>query len=187
MRPVRRIGALALILTALIAPATADASPAQVAAMQSALQALRLYDGYVDGIQGPLTRRAVVALQRRRGLAVDGVFGPRTRRALGWRGRPGLGSRPMRSGARGWDVAALQYLLQRAGNGAGRADGIFGPLTEAAVRRAQEGAGIGVDGIAGAATLRVLRGGGSGGDVGSVPTGPVRFLRPVAGPTGDGF
>ena len=189
MRPLRRLGALALVLAALVAPAPADAAPAQVAAMQSALQALRLYDGYVDGIQGPLTRRAIVALQRRRGLAVDGVFGPQTRRALGWRGRPGLGSRPMRAGNRGWDVAALQYLLQRAGNGAGRADGIFGPLTEAAVRRAQEGAGIGVDGIAGAETLRALRGGssGDGGEVGSAPSGPVRFLRPVAGPMGDGF
>src|SRR5690242_4726763 len=124
MRLVRRIGALALILTALLAPTTADASPARVAALQSALESLHLYDGYVDGIEGPLTRRAILALQHRRGLAVDGVFGPQTRRALGWRGRPALGSRAMRRGDKGWDVAALQYLLQRAGNGAGRADGL---------------------------------------------------------------
>jgi peptidoglycan hydrolase-like protein with peptidoglycan-binding domain len=185
MRLVRRIGASALVLTALLAPAPADASPVKVAAMQSALRALHLYDGYVDGIEGPLTRRAILALQRRRGLAVDGVFGPQTRRALGWRGRPGLGSRAMRFGNRGWDVAALQYLLQRAGNGAGRADGLFGPLTEAAVKRAQAAAGIGVDGIAGPETLRALRGGGR--STGAPPSGPVRFLRPVAGPTGDGF
>ena len=37
----------------------------------------------------------------------------------------------MRSGDRGWDVAALQFLLQRAGHGPGRADGVFGPLTAA--------------------------------------------------------
>jgi murein DD-endopeptidase MepM/ murein hydrolase activator NlpD len=189
MRWVRRIGALALILTALLAPAPADASPAKVAALQSALQSLQLYDGYVDGIEGPLTRRAILALQRRRGLAGDGIFGPRTRRALGWRGRPGLGSRAMRNGNRGWDVAAMQYLLQRAGHGPGRADGLFGPLTEAAVRRAQEAAGIGVDGIAGPETLRALRGGGGGGSegTGSAPAGPVRFLRPVPGPIGDPF
>lgn len=186
MRSILRIGALALILTALVAPAPADASPAKVAALQSALQALQLYDGYVDGIEGPLTRRAILALQRQRRLAADGVFGPQTRRALGWRGRPGLGSRPMRNGSRGWDVAALQYLLQRAGSGAGRADAIFGPLTEAAVKRAQEAAGIGADGVAGPETLRALRG--AGGDAPSpVPTGPVRFLRPVAEPMGDGF
>jgi peptidoglycan hydrolase-like protein with peptidoglycan-binding domain len=183
MRLARRIGALALILTAFVAPASANASPAKVAALQSALQALHLYNGYVDGIEGPLTRRAILALQRRHGLAVDGIFGPQTRRALGWRGRPGLGSRAMRYGNKGWDVAALQYLLQRAGSGAGRADGIFGPLTEAAVKRAQEAAGIGVDGIAGPETLRALRGAGSG----SAPSGPVRFLRPVPGPIGDPF
>jgi hypothetical protein len=185
MGSIRRAGALVLILGVLFAPSVAEASPVKVAALQSALQALRLYDGYVDGIEGPLTRRAIVALQRRRGLAVDGVLGPRTRRALGWRGRPGLGSRPMRYGNKGWDVAALQYLLQRAGSGAGRADGLFGPLTEAAVKRAQAEAGIAVDGVVGRETLRALRGGGGGS--GSVPTGPVRFLRPLAGPMGDGF
>jgi murein DD-endopeptidase MepM/ murein hydrolase activator NlpD len=186
MRLVRRIGALALILTALLAAAPADASPAKVAALQSALQALQLYSGYVDGIKGPLTRQGIRTLQRRHGLRVDGIAGPETRRALGWRGRPGLGSRVMRSGDRGWDVAALQFLLQRAGHGPGRADGLFGPLTRAAVVRAQEAAGIGVDGLAGRVTIRSLRSG-AGGDSGEAPTGPVRFLRPVPGPIGDPF
>jgi peptidoglycan hydrolase-like protein with peptidoglycan-binding domain len=186
MRLVGRVGALALILTALAAPAPADASPAKVAALQSALQALRLYSGFVDGIKGPLTRHGIRALQRRRGLRVDGVVGPETRRALGWRGRPGLGSRVMRYGDKGWDVAALQFLLQRAGHGPGRADGLFGPLTRAAVVRAQEAAGVGVDGLAGPITIRSLRSG-AGGDNGEAPTGPVRFLRPVPGPIGSPF
>ncbi len=181
MRPIRAVGALALIALALAVPARADASPARVAALQAALHGLHLYAGYVDGISGPLTRRAVIALQRRRGLAVDGIAGPRTRRALGWRGRPGLGSRAMRLGNRGWDVAALQFLLQRAGRGPGRADGIFGPLTRGAVLRAQRAAGVAVDGLAGPATIGSLRGGAA------TPGGPVRFLRPVFGPIGDGF
>jgi peptidoglycan hydrolase-like protein with peptidoglycan-binding domain len=182
MRRIRAIGAAALVLAAIALPvARAEASPANVAALQAALQGLNLYTGYVDGIRGPLTRRAVFAFQRRRGLAVDGIAGPQTRRALGWRGRPRLGSRVMRFGNRGWDVAALQFLLQRAGHGPGRADGVFGPLTGAAVRRAQAGAGIGVDGLAGPATLGSLRGGNRS------PSGPVRFLRPVPGPIGDGF
>ena len=152
-----------------------------MAALQAALDELRLYRGYVDGIKGPLTRHAVIAFQRRRGLTVDGIAGPRTRRALGWRGRPRLGSRTMRFGNRGWDVAALQFLLQRAGHGPGRADGLFGPLTRGAVQRAQRAAGIAVDGLAGPATIGALR-------AGSEPaSGPVRFLRPVAGPIGDGF
>jgi Peptidase family M23/Putative peptidoglycan binding domain len=186
MRLVRRIGASALILSALVATAPADASPARVAALQSALQGLRLYSGFVDGLEGPLTRHGIRSLQRRRGLRVDGVLGPETRRALGWRGRPGLGSRTMRYGDKGWDVAALQFLLQRAGRGPGRADGLFGPLTRAAVARAQRAAGIGVDGLAGPVTIRSLRSG-AGGNSGETPTGPVRFLRPVPGPIGDPF
>jgi murein DD-endopeptidase MepM/ murein hydrolase activator NlpD len=180
MRPIRGIGASALIVIALVAPAPADASPARVAALQAALKALHLYGGYVDGIKGPLTRRGVVALQRRRGLPVDGIAGPQTRRALGWRGGPGLGSRTMRLGSRGWDVAALQFLLQRAGHGPGRADGVFGPLTRGAVLRAQRAAGIGADGLAGPVTIASLRGG-------EAAAGPVQFLRPVRGPIGDGF
>jgi murein DD-endopeptidase MepM/ murein hydrolase activator NlpD len=191
MRLVLRIGASALVMAALVVPAPAEASPVEVAALQSALRGLRLYSGFVDGIRGPLTREGIRALQRRRGLRVDGIAGPETRRALGWRGRPGLGSRVMRAGDRGWDVAALQFLLQRAGQGPGRADGLFGPLTRAAVVRAQEAAGIGVDGLAGPVTIRSLRSGAGGENeavpTAAVPTGPVRFLRPVPGPIGDPF
>jgi murein DD-endopeptidase MepM/ murein hydrolase activator NlpD len=189
MRPIRGFGAAAVIAIVLAAPAGAQAAPASTAALQSALQSLHLYSGYVDGVRGPLTRGAVVAFQRRRGIAVDGVAGPQTRRALGWRGRPGLGSRVMEQGDKGWDVAALQFLLQRAGHGPGRADGVFGPLTRAAVMRAQEADGIGVDGIAGPETITSLRGGGGGGPtpVSTSPEGPVRFLRPVPGPIGDPF
>lgn len=170
-----------LIVVVAAAPAHADAPPARVAALQAALKGLHLYRGYVDGISGPLTHRGLIAFQRRRSLRADGIAGPMTRRALGWRGRPGLGSRAMRFRDRGWDVAALQFLLQRAGHGPGRADGLFGPLTGAAVRRAQRAAGIAVDGLAGQATLAALRGGSEAFD------GPVRFLRPVAGPISDGF
>src|SRR5919112_494795 len=107
-----RAAGLALALgVCLVLPATADASRANVAALQVAMRALGLYTSTVDGIAGPLTRGAVRTYQRRRGLQVDGIAGPRTRRALGRRGRPRLGSRAMRKGVRGWDVAALQFLL----------------------------------------------------------------------------
>jgi len=187
MRLLPGIGAFALVL-ALAVPSPAAAGSARVAALQTALEARGLYGGYVDGVRGPLTRNAVVAFQRRHNLGVDGIAGPRTRRALGWRGRPLLGSRAMGRGDRGWDVAALQYLLQRAGHGPGMADGRFGPLTWAAVLRAQRAAGVAVDGIAGRVTISSLRGGGgSTGSVPGVPTGPVAFLRPVSGLIGDGF
>ena len=189
MRPIRGIGAAALVsATIAAAPATAPAStPARVAALQSALKELHLYSGLVDGVRGPLTRHGIVAFQRHRGLDVDGIAGPRTRRALGWRGGPGLGSRVMRPGDRGWDVAALQFLLQRAGHGPGRADGLFGPLTRAAVERAQGSAGIAVDGLAGPQTIRSLRVGAGGDNGQGAPSSPVRFLRPVPGPIGSPF
>jgi len=174
--------ALAVGLAGLAAP-TATADRPAVAALQSALASKSLYRGFVDGVRGPLTRAAILGFQRRHRLAVDGIAGPQTRRALGWRGRPRLGSRAMSVGARGWDVAALQYLLQRGGYGPGRADGLFGGLTAAAVQRAQRSAGIAVDGVAGPATLRALRGRSRAG----TPFPSVRFLRPVAGPIGDGF
>ena len=166
MRPIRGIGCGGKLVPVSGAPVEQSArrlirprphprrTPARVAALQSALTQLHLYSGLVDGVRGPLTRHGIVAFQRRSGLHVDGIAGPRTRRALGWRGRPGLGSRVMRCGDRGWDVAALQFLLQRAGDGSGRADGLFGPLTRGAVERAQASAGIAVDGLAGPQTIR---------------------------------
>jgi len=154
-----------------------------VAALQVALRAVGFDPGPVDGISGPWTRSAVLRLQRARRLAIDGIAGPQVRRALGRRGRPPLGSRAMRTGQRGWDVAALQFLLSRRGYGAGGFDGGFGPNTALAVRRFQRAAAISVDGVAGPATLIALR----RRSLYVAAGGPVRFLRPVRGRYADGF
>jgi len=161
-------------------PASAAAQPrADVAALQVALAARQLYAGPVDGVAGPGTTEAVRALQARAGLTVDGVAGPATRRVLGRRGRPELGSRPLSLGARGWDVAALQFLLARHGFPSGPIDGGLGPRTAAALVRFQRSAGLGGDGVAGPATLAALRSGPSG--------SPLRFAWPLPGPVGDRF
>lgn len=165
------------------APEPARAASANVAALQVALRALDLYPGEIDGITGPMTRKGTRRFQRRKRLAIDGIAGPRTRRALGRRGRPPLGRRPMRIGRRGWDVAALQFLLNARGYGPGGYDGGFGPNTRRAVARFQRARGLSVDGIAGPSTLRALRNRRRA----SGPSGPVRFLRPVGGGIGDGF
>ena len=167
--------ALALLCAA---PALAGVS-ANTAALQAALRAKGLYGGAVDGIAGPGTRAAVQALQARRGLAVDGVAGPRTRRALGRRGRPRLGSRPLAAPARGWDVAALQFLLGRHGFPSGAVDGALGARTDTALRRFQAWAGLGADGVAGPATLAALRR--------SPPRSILRFAPPLAVAPGDRF
>jgi murein DD-endopeptidase MepM/ murein hydrolase activator NlpD len=152
---------------------------AGVAALQVALRARALYAGDVDGVAGPATTAAVQRLQAGRGLTVDGIAGPATRRALGWRGRPRLGARPVAPGLRGWDVAATQFLLARAGFPAGPFDGEAGPHFAAALRRYQAWAGLAVDGVAGPLTLTRL--------LGAPPRSPLRVRAPVAAPIGDGF
>jgi peptidoglycan hydrolase-like protein with peptidoglycan-binding domain len=57
----------------------------------------------------------------------------------------------VRRGAREHPVRTLQHLLRAHGQNVA-VDGIYGPNTEAAVRAAQQSAGIGVDGIVGPAT-----------------------------------
>ena len=173
-------GIMGVAIGGLLAAAPAFAqSSADVAALQVALRAMRLYSGGVDGVAGPATRAAVRRVQARRGLAVDGVAGPQTRRALGRRGRPRLGSRPLARRARGWDVAALQFLLAAHGFPSGAVDGGLGPRTDTALRRFQAWAGLGADGVAGAATLAALRR--------PAPRSPIGFARPVTAAIGDGF
>jgi murein DD-endopeptidase MepM/ murein hydrolase activator NlpD len=178
------IALLAVALATILAlPATASAGSAHIAALQVAMQANGLYLHPVDGISGPRTQQAVRDFQAQHRLTVDGVAGPATRAALGKRGKPNLGARPMRNGKRGWDVAALQFLLNNRGFGPGDYDGTFGPNTDSALRRYQSAAGLTVDGIAGPTTIGALR----GATTISAPGDPVRFIRPLPGPIGDGF
>ncbi|MGH3022481.1 MAG: peptidoglycan-binding protein [Gaiellaceae bacterium] len=143
-----------VVALALAAPATA--APTQVPGLQVALRAHGYYPGAVDGIAGPITKRGIRAFQRRHRLAVDGVAGPRTRGALGRLGRPLYGRRTIRRGHVGWDVSVLQFRLRRHGVRTGVLDGVFGPDTSRAVRRFQSRAGLGVDGVVGPLTMRVL-------------------------------
>jgi peptidoglycan hydrolase-like protein with peptidoglycan-binding domain len=185
-------------LTALALTPAAHAASANTAALQVALKAVHRYHGAIDGIKGPGTKNALKSFQRRHRLTPDGIAGPATRRALGRRGSPLLGSRVMHTGNRGWDVAALQFMLRRRGYSPGTIDGGYGPFTATTVRRFQLAAGLHTDGMAGRTTLRALAhgtrrrsssGGGSHSSNGpaSTPTGPVRFLRPLNVPIGEGF
>jgi murein DD-endopeptidase MepM/ murein hydrolase activator NlpD len=140
-----------------LAPAASASRDAGLAALQVALSARGLYHGSVDGLEGPATTAAVKRFQHRAGLRADGVAGRRTRRALGPYGRHLLGSRPLARGARGWDVAALQFLLAWHGFPAGTFDGVLGWHTDGALRRFQRWAHLAVDGIAGPTTFAALR------------------------------
>ncbi len=162
-----------------IAPAASAAPRADVAALQVGLRSAGTYGGTVDGIRGPRTVAAVRALQARAGLPVDGVAGPRTRRALGRLGRHLYGSRPLRLGHVGWDVAALQFKLAIHGFPSGSFDGGLGPRSVRALQRFQAWAGLRADGVAGPGTQAALR---------APPArSPVNLLRPVNAGVGDRF
>ncbi|TNE85227.1 MAG: hypothetical protein EP330_26220 [Deltaproteobacteria bacterium] len=66
------------------------------------------------------------------------------------------GGRLLKHGRRGNAVEALQVLLDAAGIDVGSFDGIFGRMTDAAVRAFQADHGLGVDGIVGPKTARAL-------------------------------
>ena len=165
---------------ALAGGAIASGNP-DIAALQVGLRGRGLYSGTVDGVLGPTTESALRRFQKRRGLAADGVPGPRTRRALGRYGlRSPLGGRPLTLGARGWDVAALQFALAWHGFPSGNFDGVLGSHTDAALRRFQRWAGIKADGTAEPSTVAALRR--------PLPRCPISLAPPLgAGPVGDVF
>src|SRR5918994_4461698 len=131
------------------------ASP-QTAALQVGLRAHGFDPGPIDGVRGPLSRQALLAFQRKRGLECDGAFDRKSRRALGRRGRPLLGQRQLAVGAVGWDVAVLEFRLRRFGLPRRSVDGRFDRATAAALRRYQRRSSLGTDGIAGPRTYRSL-------------------------------
>lgn len=125
-----------------------------------------------DGIFGRATKRAVRRYQRRHGLVADGIAGPQTLRSLGvgvGSARKGGRRGGSRHGARGGGVRSLQRALGVP------ADGVFGPGTQAAVKRYQRRHGLTPDGVVGPQTRAALgigpgrvlkrrgRGGSSGG------------------------
>jgi len=136
-----------------------DRGPA-VADVQATLVGLGLLTSApAEPVFDEATDEALRHFQQQRGLSVDGVVGPESYRALAaarWK----LGDRLLSLATRpfvGDDVAALQERLLELGFDAGRADGIFGPRTEAALRGLQREYGLVPDGACGPATLRALR------------------------------
>jgi hypothetical protein len=128
----------------------------QVAGLQVALAAGRLYAGPVDALPGPMTSSAVRSLQRQQRLPVTGTLTAETRAALGRLGRPFFGQRMVKRGMVGWDVSVLQFLLATHGFDVGTLDGHFGPLTQSALVAYQKERHLVPDGVSGPTTRASL-------------------------------
>jgi N-acetylmuramoyl-L-alanine amidase len=131
-----------------------------VAEIHAALVHLRLLGELpADPVFDEPTDRAVREFQQNRGLVVDGLVGPETWGAL-QSARLSLGDRLLSLAGRmyvGDDVTALQERLAELGFDTGRVDGVFGPLTEAALKGFQKDYGLVPDGVCGPRTLRALK------------------------------
>ncbi len=166
--PTRRgLATLALTLAAVlttIGPAGAATATAATAALAFPHQSLgnrgvdvKAIQGFlrhhgsmadrVDGVYGTTTVAAVRTFQASRGLTVDGKVGQHTWAALLVRVAPG---------STGEAVRALQRQLNEKRAAGVPVDGVYGALTQGALRSFQRHARIGETGIAGAVTWQAL-------------------------------
>jgi peptidoglycan hydrolase-like protein with peptidoglycan-binding domain len=106
----------------------------------------------VDGVFGAQTGDAVRAYQHTRGLPDNGIVCADTWQALIMDVGPG---------ASGNAVRGVQHEFQKRKAVGSAPDGVFGPLTESAVRSFQAHAGLLVDGVVGPETWQALVGGGA--------------------------
>jgi peptidoglycan hydrolase-like protein with peptidoglycan-binding domain len=126
-----------------------------VAGLQTALAVKGFYRAAIDGIRGPQTDAALRAFRRSLRLTSVDVVDGRTLSGLGALGRPRYGTRVLRRGTVGLDVAALQFELRYHGFPNGER-GTFGRQTVAALTRFQRYARIPADGVAGRSTYDAL-------------------------------
>jgi hypothetical protein len=129
---------------------------ADVRALQTALGALGVDTGSVDGYFGPRTEAAVRSFQAGFGLAVDGLVGRSTRTAIAGMQRDPNDAEVLSVGSRGSDVRAVQGALGELGFSPGPVDGIFGPMTLRAVLDFQRYQKLWVDGLVGPRTKASL-------------------------------
>ena len=137
--------------------------------MQNRLKELGYLKGSADGDFGAATESAVKAFQAQNGLAVDGKAGTATLNKLysanakkapaNVTNTPKPTATPFTSykhGDEGSEVKRMQTRLKELGYLSGKADGVFGDATEAAVRYFQQRNNLTVDGKAGTKTLEKL-------------------------------
>jgi peptidoglycan hydrolase-like protein with peptidoglycan-binding domain len=141
----------------------ADLGDPEVLKVQQVLAQLRLYDGTVDGINGPQTREAVMHYQRVVGLDQTGRIDEELLRHLGIGREPPPVIRPpvqtasAPAAAGDSTVMRIQAALRAFGNSHIEVDGIAGKQTQAAIREFQSLFGLEVDGIPDEELLEKMR------------------------------
>ena len=154
---------------------------ADVAMMQQALIDLGYLSGEPDAIYGTATERAVRAFQKKNGLGVDGTAGSKTlsllysidavaaatatatpapnsgtAKATATPAPTAAPSTSLKQGSKGDAVKEMQETLIRLGYLTGKADGIFGAKTYAALVAFQRANKLTADGVAGTKTMKAL-------------------------------
>jgi peptidoglycan hydrolase-like protein with peptidoglycan-binding domain len=121
--------------------------------LQEALKALGYDPGPIDGAFGTRTETAVKAFQQAKEITADGIVGRITWINIDEADQ----SEPvLRSGATGLPVRRLQSRMSAVKFNTGGVDGRYGAQTEAAVKKLQQQAGIGVDGVVGPKTWQLV-------------------------------
>lgn len=98
-----------------------------VKTVQDKLLRWKYYDGWVDGIYGARTYRAVRRFQQKNGLNVDGIVGPSTAKALGIQATSTTASAP------GVNRKSDEYMLARTIHGEARGEPYVGKVAVAAI------------------------------------------------------
>jgi len=142
----------------------------RVTQLQDLLRRAGYFTGPSTGFFGALTRDSVKRFQQANRLPVDAFVGQATLAALGSAPaagatlgtgsptiRPPAITRLLRQGDSGEDVRALQQRLLATKYYTGPITGVYGTLTEAAVRELQRAKGLPIDGVFGAKSATALR------------------------------
>lgn len=124
------------------------------AALQTALKALGIYSGAVDGIYGPDTATAIASFQTSKGLPATGYVDVATATALEAALAAKGGAVAIQSVA---TTAALQSALKLAGYWSGPIDGNWTDALTAALASFQTALGVPASGVVDTATLEALR------------------------------
>ena len=162
-------------------------SGTEVKQLQENLIQMGYLSGKPDGKYGQSTVEAVKAFQKANNLTSDGTAGPATLKAV-YSGTAKTTEKPadsaaaisgtLKRGSTGTDVKTLQTKLIELGFLTGKADGVFGRKTSAAVMAFQKANKLKADGVAGTKTLAQLEKSGAS----SAKSTPAATATPVPTP-----